>query len=92
MEVGYIMRHPKGTPKPAPKPMTLLDIHTPWSSVPSLGGLAVVLDQDTSNMAAVHDGLKASFKNGVTLSSYQEKRIRHFHQTLDDHVARFSNE
>ena len=28
-------------------------------------------------------GLKASVKPGVTLASYQESRIRHYHQELD---------
>jgi hypothetical protein len=30
----------------------------------------------------VQRGLAASVKPGVTLSHYQESRIRHFHQTL----------
>jgi len=91
MEVGYIMRHPSNEPKPAPMPMIMLDINTKWDSVEALGGLGFVLDQDTTNMAAIHDGLKASFKPGVTLASYQEKRIRHFHQTLDMYMERYAN-
>ena len=41
-----------------------------------------MLDQDKTNMAAVQEGLNATYKPGVTLANYQENRIRHFHQTL----------
>lgn len=90
MEVGYIMRHPPDQAKPEPPPMTMLDLDTPWSSVEALGSLGFVLDQDTTNMAAVHDGLKASFKPGITLASYQEARIAHFHATLDRYMQDLS--
>ncbi len=83
MEVGYIMRHPKNTPKPAPAKMIALDIDQPWSSVEALGSLGGVLDQDTQNMAAVQEGLNATFASAVQLARYQESRIRHMHKTLD---------
>lgn len=86
MEVGFIMRHPADRPKPAPAPYIELDLNQPWASVPALGSLGGVLDQDTTNMAEIQKGLNATFKPGVTLSRYQESRIRHFHQTLDRYV------
>lgn len=87
MEVGYIMRHPEGTPKPAPAPYIFLDVDTPWEAAEPLGGLGFVLDQDTTNIAAVHDGLKATFRPAVTLAHYQENRIRHMHRTLDMYLG-----
>ena len=81
MEVGFINRHPKDQPKPHAPPMTFLTDDQKWADS-ELGGLGFVLDQDTTNMAAVQEGLNATYKPGVTLANYQENRIRHFHQTL----------
>ena len=49
-------------------------------------GLANVFDQDGANLPQVQKGLKASKKGAITLSNYQEVRIRHFHQTLDKYL------
>jgi phenylpropionate dioxygenase-like ring-hydroxylating dioxygenase large terminal subunit len=87
MEVGFVMRHPAGTPKPRPAPMVMLDLDTPWSSVEALGDLGGVLDQDTTNMAAVQEGLEATFAPTLTLSRYQEARLRQFHRTLRGYLA-----
>lgn len=87
MEVGFIMRHPKDQPKPTPAEMTFLTVDQKWADAPELGGLGFVLDQDTTNMAAIQHGLNAFYKEGVTFANYQENRIRHFHQTLDHYVS-----
>jgi hypothetical protein len=39
-----------------------------------------------SNMPYVQEGLLASGTGEVRLGSYQESRIRHFHQTLDEYL------
>jgi hypothetical protein len=55
--------------------------------VPGLpAGLAVVLDQDTVNLAAQTRGFKASHKPGQTLGNYQEVRIRHLHDTVRRYI------
>jgi phenylpropionate dioxygenase-like ring-hydroxylating dioxygenase large terminal subunit len=59
-----------------------------WASVPQLGPYGPVVDQDIPNLARLQKGLKATRKPGVTLANYQEVRIRHFHQTLDDYMNR----
>ncbi len=87
MEVGYIMRRRPDAPKPPPAAMILLDSDTPWASVAALGDLGGVLDQDTTNMAAVQEGLSATFLPTLTLSRYQENRLRRFHHTLDSYLA-----
>jgi phenylpropionate dioxygenase-like ring-hydroxylating dioxygenase large terminal subunit len=87
MEVGFIMRHRPDEPKPAPAKYRLLGADEAWSAVPELGGLGHVLDQDTTNMAEVQRGLKATFSKTVPLAAYQESRIRHFHQTLGRYVG-----
>ncbi len=87
MEVGFVVRHPADAPKPPPAKMVMLDVDTSWSSVEALGSLGGVLDQDTTNMAAVQEGLQATFAPTLTLSRYQEVRLRRFHRTLLDYVA-----
>ena len=47
---------------------------------------AVTFDQDTDNLRAQRAGGKFMTK-GMTLSNYQEIRIRHFNQTLDLYLA-----
>jgi phenylpropionate dioxygenase-like ring-hydroxylating dioxygenase large terminal subunit len=87
MEVGFIMRHRPDAPKPPPAALVMLDLETPWSSVAELGDLGGVLDQDTTNMAAVQEGLAATFAPTLTLSRYQEGRLRQFHRTLDGYLG-----
>ena len=48
---------------------------------------AMVLDQDTANLAAQTRGFKASKKRGQTLGNYQEVRARHFQSTVRRYVA-----
>lgn len=56
-------------------------------SVPELGGLGLILQQDVENLEAMQKGMKASLTNRLTLSEYQEVRIRHYHQTLDKYLS-----
>lgn len=55
-------------------------------SVPELGGLGLILQQDIENLEPMQRGLKANVTNKVTLSEYQEVRIRHYHQTIDQYI------
>jgi hypothetical protein len=63
-----------------------LDYDDPWTSVRELGRLAQIFEQDMMNLDVIQRGVRASRKGAVTLSAYQESRIRHFEQTLDDYV------
>jgi hypothetical protein len=55
--------------------------------VPQLGALGWILQQDVDNLEPMQRGLRASLANKVTLSQYQEVRIRHYHQVLDRYLA-----
>ena len=55
-------------------------------SVPELGGLGKILQQDVDNLESIQRGLKSNITNKVTLAEYQEVRIRHYHQTLDSYL------
>ena len=46
-----------------------------------------VFDQDVANMAKVQLGLETTRKSGVTLSIYQESKVRWLHQRLSDWVG-----
>ena len=63
------------------------DIPTPDAAVDVLGSLARVFDQDEYNLAAVQRGLLSTARTGITLSSYQESRIRHFHSLYEQWVS-----
>ena len=60
-----------------------LGVEESWTTAPELGMLAKVFDQDVFNMAKVQKGLETTSKPGVTLSNYQEAKVRWFHQILD---------
>lgn len=68
--------------RPAPAPVHHLAADEPWTNAPELGILAKVFEQDTFNMAKVQRGLETTFKPGVTLSRYQEGKVRWLHQLL----------
>ena len=50
--------------------------------------LAKVFDQDLFNMPRVQTGLEATRKPGVTLSNYQESKVRWLHAKLDECMER----
>jgi len=54
-----------------------------FNGAPELGMLARVFNQDVFNLPKVQRGLHATRKSGVTLSLYQETKIRHFHRLLE---------
>lgn len=88
MEVMILKRLPEGAAKPRGVPVHWLDDDEPWSAASELPILGPVIDQDMSNMPYVQEGLVSSPNNEVQLGNYQEIRIRHFHQTLDEYLAK----
>jgi phenylpropionate dioxygenase-like ring-hydroxylating dioxygenase large terminal subunit len=65
-----------------------LGVDDHWrDAVDVLGSLARVFDQDEFNLAAVQRGLLSTSRTGVTLSAYQESRIRHFHHLYEQWVT-----
>ena len=88
MEIMLLFAKAADGSHPPPVAMTLLGIDDSWDLAPGLGSAAVVTNQDTANLKRIQRGLRASKKPGVTLSNYQESRIRHFHKTLDEYMSR----
>lgn len=70
---------------PAPTELAVEDSYTLCADLDK--GLAMVYDQDTSNMAAQTRGFKGSVKRAQTLGNYQESRARHLHHTVARYIA-----
>jgi hypothetical protein len=86
-EILLLRPKPRSGEVPPPAEPVDLDVDDSYTTVPGLpAGLAVVLDQDTVNLAAQTRGFKASHKPGQTLGNYQEVRIRHLHDTVRRYI------
>jgi len=84
MEVMLISPYSGDRPKPAEK--ILLGPDESWTTPGVLGITGRILDQDSTNIAAVQRGLQASPPAELQLTLYQESRIRHFHKWLIDRI------
>ncbi|MEI6496369.1 MAG: aromatic ring-hydroxylating dioxygenase subunit alpha [Actinomycetota bacterium] len=72
--------------RPPPAPIHWLTDSETFTDAPELGMLAKVFDQDLFNMPKVQAGLESTHKPGVTLSNYQEAKVRWLHAKLDEWV------
>ena len=88
MEIMFLFSKSPDGSHPTPATMTMLGPDEKWADAPELGSAGMIADQDTDNLMRIQKGLRASRKPGVTLARYQESRIRHFHETLDDYMSR----
>jgi phenylpropionate dioxygenase-like ring-hydroxylating dioxygenase large terminal subunit len=86
MDVWLLEPLPAGEHRPRAAELRVLGPDDNWADAPELGYLGPIFDQDTSNLARVQRGLASTSKPGITLGSYQESRIRHFHSTLGRYV------
>ena len=59
-----------------------------WCNAPGFEQLGMVIDQDMANLPRIQRGLRAASHRHVTLSDYQEIRLRHFHSRLDTYLPR----
>jgi hypothetical protein len=87
MEIMFLFAKAPDGSHPEPAAIHWLGEDEPWSNAPELGSAAMLVDQDTDNLKRIQRGLRTTRKPGVTLSRYQESRIRHFNQTLDAYMA-----
>ncbi|MEM1113951.1 MAG: aromatic ring-hydroxylating dioxygenase subunit alpha [Pseudomonadota bacterium] len=89
MDIYLLTRYPEGEEPPEDAATVRLAADEPFANAADvLGpGLARVFEQDGANLPQVQKGMKASKKGTLTLSNYQEVRIRHFHQTLDKYLS-----
>lgn len=88
MDIWLLAPLPPGTPKPPPAPVYVITDGEDWTAIPNIGALGPVFAQDTANLRRMQRGLKTTRKPGVTLTNYQESRIRHHAATLDRYIQR----
>lgn len=83
-EVMFMLPMPEGIDHPEPAKPTFLDLDDDYTEATQIGSnLAKIFNQDCVNHAMVQKGLHSHPKRETIFSSYQETKIRHFHQTLD---------
>lgn len=77
-----------GEERPPAAKARWLDEEERFCDIPELGLIGPVFDQDIANMVHVQKGMKATRKAGLTLAQYQESRIRHVHEAIDEWMSR----
>lgn len=87
-EVWLLLPGREGIAAPAPTPTRMLADNERFADVAELSYYGPVIDQDSDMMHRVQHGLRSSRKGRVTLSNYQEIRIRHMRRTLAEYMAR----
>ena len=74
----------EGDTPPKGAELKMVEMDTSWTTVPELGLLARVFDQDDANLPFVQKGLESGSLDEVTFAEYQETKIRHFHIVLEE--------
>ena len=74
----------EGDTPPKGAELKMVEMDTSWTTVPELGLLARVFDQDDANLPFVQKGLESGSLDEVTFAEYQETKIRHFHVVLEE--------
>lgn len=74
--------------RPASGPVITLEEDQSFSDIAELGYVGPILQQDAVNLKYMQDGLKANASGEMVLARYQESRIRHYHQVIDDYLVR----
>jgi len=86
MECIFLAPYGPDEEKPAPCDIHWLEEHESFTDATELGMLGKVFNQDLFNMSKVQKGLEQTHKPGVTLSLYQEAKVRWLHDKLTDWV------
>lgn len=81
MECMILSPYEGDTPPPGAE-VRWVETDESWTTVPELGLLARVFDQDDANLPFVQKGLQDGALTEVTFAEYQETKIRHFHMVL----------
>ena len=82
MECMILSPYEGETPPPGAE-VRWVETDESWTTVPELGLLARVFDQDDANLPYVQKGLRDGALTEVTFAEYQETKIRHFHMVLE---------
>ena len=72
--------------RPPPAPVMWVSEDESWTVPKVLGVTGHILDQDSFNLPKVAKGIASAPVDGLVMSAYQESRIRHFHQLLEEYI------
>ncbi|MDR2857001.1 MAG: aromatic ring-hydroxylating dioxygenase subunit alpha [Novosphingobium sp.] len=87
-EILFMRPNPAQGEPPEPAELHLVREHESYTTVPGIDpGIGAVYDQDTDNLRAQQQGVRASGTGVEVLGNYQEARIRHFQMTVDKYLA-----
>jgi len=91
MDIYLLRRVPKGQARPKPVPAFEIDLDESIGERGPEGGmshgLALIFEQDMSNLPQVQDGMRSSATGVVNFGRYAEMRIRLMHQMIDKYIA-----
>ncbi|MEM7728237.1 MAG: aromatic ring-hydroxylating dioxygenase subunit alpha [Pseudomonadota bacterium] len=87
MDIMFLVPESEDAPRQVAVEPTVVEIGESHHKAPQLGGYCDVFDEDKANVGQVQKGLKSMRGPGPVFGSYQEARIRRFHQTLGEYVA-----
>jgi hypothetical protein len=91
MDIYLLKRVPRGQPRPPPAPVFEIDLDESMMERGPEGGmsqgLALVFEQDMSNLPHVQEGMKSSATGVVHFGRYSEMRIRLMHRMIDKYIA-----
>ena len=75
---------PEGAERPEPAKCTFLDLDDDYTQAPEFGSyLTKIFNQDYLNHEAMQKGARSQPNGIATFASYQESKLRHFHDTLN---------
>ncbi|MEL7029271.1 MAG: hypothetical protein AAGL49_08650 [Pseudomonadota bacterium] len=75
---------PEGAERPEPAKCTYLDLDDDYTEAREFGSqLTKIFNQDFLNHRMVQKGLHNHPRGETIFASYQESKIRHFHETLE---------
>jgi len=85
MSIRLLAPVPKDAQRPPSAPIIEIAFDADFSSVPEFGVLSHIFDQDMVNLPKIQLGLRAAAQahQQAALGRYQESRIRHFHDVLE---------
>jgi nitrite reductase/ring-hydroxylating ferredoxin subunit len=86
VDIMLLAEVPADGPRPRNAAITWID-GDDWTAAPELGALGTVFNQDQANITRIQKGIRTGPRRTVTLSSYQEVRVRHHAQTLDAYLG-----
>jgi hypothetical protein len=72
--------------RPPSGPVVELSENDSLADVPGFDYLGALLQQDVENLRYMQDGMRTNTGGVMTLSNYQEQRMRHYHETLERYI------